>query len=82
MSCALGTREPCSLQTIVVELFQLDPAASYKHAFGYIRQLAISLRNAITLKKKDSYQQVYNWQFIHCIRGIYVQDTPELTHCC
>lgn len=50
------------LANSVVELYMLDDNSSYQHAFVYIRQLAINLRNALTLKKKDSFRQVYNWQ--------------------
>lgn len=52
----------------VVELYRLDEVASYQHAFVYIRQLAIHLRNASLAKKKDSHLQVYNWQYLYAIR--------------
>lgn len=52
----------------LVEMFALDLNVSYQHVFLYIRQLAIHLRNALILKKKDSLQAVYNWQFINSIR--------------
>ena len=53
----------------MAEVYSLDLRASYDHAFVYIRQLAIHLRNAIAIKKKDSYLQVYNAQFLACLRG-------------
>ncbi|KAK7440016.1 Nucleolar Complex 2 protein [Stygiomarasmius scandens] len=49
------------------EVFCLDQAAAYQHAFGYIRQLAIHLRNSMKVKTKDAFKQVYNWQYIHSL---------------
>ncbi|KAF9054271.1 Noc2p family-domain-containing protein [Panaeolus papilionaceus] len=49
------------------DVFCMDHATAYQHAFGYIRQLAIHLRNSMKIKTKEAYLQVYNWQFVHCV---------------
>lgn len=36
------------------EIFSMDHAAAYQLAFGYIRQLAIHLRNSMKIKTKVS----------------------------
>ena len=59
----------CRDPVAVSELYSLDLRSSYEHAFVYLRQLAIHLRNAMTLKSKAASVHVYNMQFLSCLRG-------------
>ena len=56
------------LSSCVVDLCSLDPQAAYQHAFVYIRQLAVHLRNAIIKATPEASRQVYNWQYVNCLR--------------
>lgn len=52
----------------IVELFDAHSDYAYQHVFTSIRQLAISLRNAITQQSTDTTKALYNWQILQCIR--------------
>ncbi|KAJ0403393.1 hypothetical protein ATCC90586_005337 [Pythium insidiosum] len=56
------------LGNCVVELYGLDLASSYQHAFVYIRELAITLRKTITSPSPDTFKAVLNWQFFNQLR--------------
>ena len=55
------------MKNTACELFMLHPDASYQQAFGFIRQLAISLRNCLKIKTKEQFQGVLNWPYLHCL---------------
>ncbi|KAL9257997.1 Nucleolar complex-associated protein 2-like protein [Drosera capensis] len=55
------------LRNCVVELYRVDIPMAYQHAFGFIRQLAMILREALNTKTKESFRKVYEWKFINCL---------------
>eukprot|EP00803_Ostreobium_quekettii_P001539 evm.model.scf_347.12 EVM.evm.TU.scf_347.12 scf_347:81912-91436(+) len=55
------------MATCVVEIYGLHADAAYEHAFGYIRQLAVQLREAISEKRKNSLTKVFSWRYINCL---------------
>ncbi|KAL8733018.1 MAG: hypothetical protein Q9166_002416 [cf. Caloplaca sp. 2 TL-2023] len=55
------------MKNSAAELWGVDPDVGYTTGFVYIRQLAVHLRTSITQPTKDSYKQIYNWQYIHSL---------------
>lgn len=55
------------MKNTAVELFLVDSDVAYTQAFGFIRQLAIHLRNCIKTKTKDAFKAILNWQFVSAI---------------
>ncbi|KAF8041037.1 hypothetical protein BT93_B3072 [Corymbia citriodora subsp. variegata] len=55
------------LGNCVIELLGVDLATAYQHAFVFIRQLAMILREALTMKTKEAFRKVYEWKFINCL---------------
>lgn len=52
----------------IVELYTLDYASAYQHAFVYIRQLALHLRSAFGKQTPEAKAVVCCWQYVHCLK--------------
>ncbi|GFZ18217.1 Noc2p family [Actinidia rufa] len=55
------------LGNCVTELIGVDLPAAYQHAFVFIRQLAMILREALTMKTKEAFRKVYEWKYMNCL---------------
>ncbi|KAF7837124.1 nucleolar complex protein 2-like protein [Senna tora] len=55
------------LGNCVIELLGVDLPSAYQHAFVYIRQLAMILRDALNTKTKEAFRKVYEWKFMNCL---------------
>ena len=77
------------MRNCITELYSMDTVTAYQHAFVYIRQLAIHIRNAMTSMTETEYipsfpsisriHSVTNWQFINCLRlWTYMVTQPSL----
>lgn len=55
------------MKNTAVELYLVDSDVAYTQAFGFIRQLAIHLRNCVKTKTKGAFKAVLNWQFVSAI---------------
>ncbi|GFZ20749.1 Noc2p family [Actinidia rufa] len=55
------------LGNCVTELLGVDLPVAYQHAFVFIRQLAMILREALTMKTKEAFRKVYEWKYMNCL---------------
>ncbi|XP_022133977.1 nucleolar complex protein 2 homolog isoform X2 [Momordica charantia] len=55
------------LGNCVIELFRVDLSTAYQHAFVFIRQLAMILREALNTRTKEAFRKVYEWKYINCL---------------
>ncbi|XP_062017237.1 nucleolar complex-associated protein 2 [Rosa rugosa] len=55
------------LGNCVIELYGVDLPTAYQHAFIFIRQLAMILREALSSKTKEAFRKVYEWKFMNCL---------------
>lgn len=55
------------MQRSLVEVGRIDVSLTYRHMFVYIRQLAIHLRNAVTVKKKVRKQKYCYYRVAVCV---------------
>ncbi|XP_057968789.1 nucleolar complex-associated protein 2 [Malania oleifera] len=55
------------LGNCVIELIGVDLPAAYQHAFVFIRQLAMILREALSTKTKEAFRKVYEWKFMNSL---------------
>ena len=55
------------MKNSAAELYGVDQKVSYPAAFKFIRQQAMHLRTHVAKPTKDSYKQIYNWQFVHSL---------------
>ncbi|KAL8936296.1 MAG: hypothetical protein Q9216_005003 [Gyalolechia sp. 2 TL-2023] len=72
------------MKNSAAELWGIDAEIGYTTGFVYIRQLAVHLRTSITQPTKDSYKQIYNWQYVHSLdfwsRVIATHCSPAANH--
>ncbi|XP_004497388.1 nucleolar complex-associated protein 2 isoform X2 [Cicer arietinum] len=55
------------LGNCIIELLGVDLPTAYQHAFIFIRQLAMILRDALNTKTKEAFRKVYEWKFMCCL---------------
>ena len=55
------------MQQSLVELYTLDQSVAYNHTFVFLRQCAITLRNAMSKPIKDNLRMVFCWPYVHSL---------------
>lgn len=60
------------LMAAVTELWGLDLVAAYTHGFTFLRQLAGTVRQAVTKPSPESRRRVCSWQFVNALRALQV----------
>ncbi|KAL2898632.1 Nucleolar complex protein 2-like protein [Bienertia sinuspersici] len=55
------------LRFLLVEFLMVDLPTAYQHAFVFIRQLAMILREALNMKTKEAFRKVYEWKYMNCL---------------
>lgn len=55
------------LKNSCADLWAVNTNIGYTTGFVYIRQMAVHLRGCIHRPTKDSYKNVYNWQYVHSL---------------
>ncbi|KAA0152892.1 hypothetical protein FNF28_06999 [Cafeteria roenbergensis] len=68
--CALALPAAMGADRILKGLYAagIFPAMTYRHAFVYIRQLAVHLRAALTSPTGSNRDKVLRWQFVSAVR--------------
>ena len=52
----------------ITEVYSIDAAMAYQHAFLFVRQLALHLRAAMIKKSAEKSKELVGWQFVNCLR--------------
>lgn len=57
-----------TMRNCIINLYNLNLKSAYQCAFIYIRQLGVHVRNALKDKTRDSFSQLFNFQFLNSVR--------------
>jgi nucleolar complex protein 2 len=62
---AVSMEKTSFMMNCMLELFMINERKSYQIAFQAIKQMALSIRNALNDNRAENVQKVYNWQFVY-----------------